>query len=172
MSNFRRARVAGGVYFFTVVTHRRMRLFDDTVRVNVLRSAFRRVMCERPFEVDAMVVLPDHLHCIWRLPDGDDDYSGRWRWIKTTVTRRIREIDPRFESRALWQPRFWEHAIQDAADWRRHVDYVHYNPVKHGLVAHARDWPWSSFRRCVQRGWYDSSWGSSEPPTIARMCLE
>jgi putative transposase len=172
MSNFRGARVAGGVYFFTLVTHRRVQLFDDPARVNILRSAMRRVMLKRPYAIDAMVVLPDHLHCIWRLPAGDWNYSARWRWIKTTVSQRVREMHPAWAGKALWQPRFWEHVIQSEEDWRRHVDYIHYNPVKHGLVLAPRDWPWSSFRRCVQRGWYDPSWGLSEPATIATMNLE
>lgn len=153
MSDYRRVIIPGGVFFFTVVTHERAPLFSSDERVELLRAAFRKVKAARPFHIDAMVVLPDHLHCIWRLPEGDGDYSGRWREIKKAASR---EIDARINGRGerpVWQRRFWEHAIRDEADWRRHVDYIHYNPVKHGLVARPGDWPRSSFGRAVACGW-------------------
>ena len=172
MSDYRRVIVPGGVFFFTVVTHDRIPLFDCDERVEVLRGAFRKVKAARPFHIDAMVVLPDHLHCIWRLPDDDGDFSGRWREIKKAVSR---EIDTRTNARGerpVWQRRFWEHAIRDETDWRRHVDYIHYNPVKHGLVARACEWPWSSFGRAVAMGWYEASWGAVAPADVVGMEVE
>ena len=129
-------------------------------------------MTTRPFAIDAMVVLPEHLHCIWRMPDSDSDYSSRWREIKKAVSRQICSVTNSCNERMLWQRRFWEHAIRDQEDWRRHVDYIHYNPVKHGLVDHPGEWRWSSFDRAVSRGWYEPSWGDSEPEYVARMNCE
>ena len=139
-------------------------MFSSPAEVQILRAAMRRVMHSRPFGVEAMVVLPDHLHCLWRLPAGDADFSGRWREIKKAVSRRF--------GTPVWQPRFWEHLIRDADDWRRHLDYIHFNPVKHGLAARPAAWPWSSFRRCVARGWYDPDWGATEPAGIVQMNRE
>lgn len=172
MSNYRRAFLPGGIFFFTVVTHDRNPLFYCGERIEVLRAAFRKVKAVRPFHIDAIVVLPDHLHCIWHLPEGDSDFSSRWREIKKAASR---EIDARTggrRERAVWQRRFWEHAIHDEVDWRKHVDYIHYNPVKHGLAARPSEWPWSSFGRAVSSGWYEPSWGASEPAAIAGMELE
>jgi putative transposase len=172
MSYYLRVILRGGVYFFTVVTHDRIPLVHCEERVALLRKAFRKAKAARPFAVDAMVVLPEHLHCIWRLPDGDGDFSGRWREIKKAVSR---EIDARTNAHGelpVWQRRFWEHAIRDEADWRRHVDYIHYNPVKHGLVARPGDWPWSSFGRAVALGWYEASWGAAAPADVVGMKLE
>ena len=146
--------------------------FADGGRVEKLREAFRKVRISRPFEIDAMVILPDHLHCLWRLPDGDGDYSGRWREIKKAASRAIAPFSNVRNERAVWQRRFWEHAIRDETDWRKHLDYIHYNPVKHGLVTCPREWPWSSFGRCVTRGWYQSSWGNTESIGIAGLDFE
>ena len=172
MSNYRRAFLPGGVFFFTVVTHDRNPLFSCGEGIEVLRMAFRKVKAVQPFDIDAMVVLPDHLHCIWRLPAGDSDFSGRWREIKKATSREIDARTDERRERSVWQRRFWEHAIRDEVDWRTHVDYIHYNPVKHGLVARPSEWPWSSFRRAVASGWYEPSWGASEPAVIAGMELE
>ena len=172
MSNYRRVFIPGGVFFFTVVTHDRARLFTSAERVAVLRAAFRQAMAARPFRMDAVVVLPDHLHCLWQLPAGDGDYSGRWREIKKAASRGIDPCTNNRCERPVWQRRFWEHAIRDEEDWRNHLDYIHYNPVRHGLAASPGDWPWSSFGRAVARGWYDKSWGDSEPAAIAGMDLE
>ena len=158
MSTYRRNRVPGGAYFFTVVTHQRKSVFVDDAAVQVLRQAFRAVMAVRPFRIDAMVVLPEHMHCIWRLPPGDADYSNRWREIKKQVTG---ALAPKI-GRPVWQPRFWEHTLRDDEDWRLHVDYIHFNPVKHGHVLQAADWPWSSFGSAVARGWYSADWGCSQ----------
>ena len=166
MSLYRRAYIPGGIYFFTVVTRDRTPIFIDEERVEAIRCAFRKEKAARPFQVDAIVVLPEHLHCIWRLPEGDADYSSRWREIKKSVSRQINTVTNDRNERGIWQRRCWEHVIRDEDDWCRHVDYIHYNPVKHHLVEKTGDWPWSSFSKAVSRGWYDESWGSVEPGTI------
>lgn len=166
MSEYRRARVAGASYFFTVVTWQRQLLFTDDIPVEMLRQAFRKTMKNRPFEIEAIVVLPDHLHSLWRLPEGDTDYSSRWREIKKAFSRRITTDTNARNERLVWQRRFWEHVIRDDRDWRHHLDYIHYNPVKHGLALRPGDWPWSSFRSAVEKGWYDPDWGSQPPDPL------
>ena len=172
MSHYRRVHLPGGSYFFTVVTHERTHWFANEEHIGILRDAFRKVRAARPFEIEAIVILPDHLHCLWRLPEGDDDFSGRWREIKKATSRRIDTTLNRRGERPVWQRRFWEHAIRDDADWRAHVDYIHYNPVKHGLARHPADWPWSSFARAVSQGWYEPTWGAQEPESNVGMDLE
>jgi putative transposase len=172
MSDYRRAHIPGGCYFFTVVTHRRAPFFESPIHIERLREAFRRVRAQHRFAIEAIVVLPDHLHTVWRLPPDDADFSMRWRLIKHFVATGIRaECNARGE-KAVWQRRFWEHVIRDEVDWRRHVDYVHYNPVRHGYVDHPADWPWSSFRHAVARGWYPPDWGRAVPDQIKGMDLE
>ncbi len=172
MSFYRRAYVPGGTYFFTVVTHQRRPIFTHEVRVEALRQAFRKVMNTRPCQIDAMVIPPDHLHCIWRLPAGDADFSSRWREIKKTTSRQINTATNSRNERPVWQRRFWEHGIRDEDDWRKHVDYIHYNPVKHQLANSPADWPWSSFRNAVSKGWYDETWGATEPANVVGMDCE
>jgi putative transposase len=168
MSRFRRARVPGGCYFFTVVTERRQPILaNDDMRL-ALREAITRVRQVLPFRINAWVLLPDHLHTIWTLPEGDADFSNRWRLIKRHVTRtcgpaylRPDFLTPRRSAKqcgTLWQHRFWEHLIRDERDFRQHMDYLHANPLKHGYVACAADWPWSSFHRCVRQGIYPADW--------------
>ena len=172
MSDYRRVRVAGGCYFFTVVTYQRRTLFDDPYNVDLLRQAFASAKEKRPFHIDAIVILPDHLHSVWRLPEGDDDFSGRWRAIKQFVSRRLDgSVSHRGEKR-VWQRRFWEHLIHDEEDWRRHVDYIHFNPVKHGLVNAPEDWAYSSYGRAVKKGWYAPGWGRTEPERLRNMRRE
>ena len=154
---YRRAFVPGATYFFTVVTAGRRPVFADVEACDGLREALRRVAERRPFTVDAVVVLPDHLHCLWTLPPDDADYSTRWRLIKTRVTR------THGAGQSLWQPRYWEHLIRDESDYRQHVEYIHYNPVKHGYAARPSEWPYSSFRRYVREGLYADDWGNTEP---------
>lgn len=177
MSHYRRARVRGAVYFFTVVTcDRRPILTRPAVRA-ALRAAWNQTAGERPFETLALVLLPDHLHCLWRLPEGDGDFSTRWRLIKARVTRALGGGGGRGEAaspsrqrsreRNLWQRRFWEHLIRDEDDLRRHLDYVHWNPVKHGLAERAKDWPFSTFGRHVRQGVYAPDWGVVEPASVA-----
>ena len=172
MSDYHRVYIPGGVFFFTVVTLGRTPIFVDEERVEMLRQAFRKVMAIQPFQIDAMVVLPEHLHCIWQMPEGDADYSSRWREIKKATSRQIDIATNGRNERPVWQRRFWEHAISDAEDWRRHMDYIHYNPVKHGLASRPGDWRWSSFGSAVARGWYEKSWGACEPAEIAGMNCE
>ncbi|NJL38970.1 MAG: transposase [Leptolyngbyaceae cyanobacterium SM1_4_3] len=165
---YRRAKTAGATYFFTVVTYQRQRLFHQPEMVDLLRSAFRTVKARFPFAIDAIVVLPDHLHCLWTLPEGDADFSKRWRLIKSEFSRHCPDVykQQRSASRldkgeqAIWQRRFWEHQIRDERDFAQHVDYVHYNPVGHRLVMAPRDWVYSSFHRYVQDGWYSLDWGA------------
>ena len=169
MSDYRRWRVEGGTFFFTVVAYRRGGFLTSDVARTALREAFRQVRQRRPFNVVAIVLLPDHLHTIWALPRGDSDYATRWRQIKSLVTRalagRVTHADEVSASRrrrgeqGIWQRRFYEHTCRDDADLKRFVDYVHVNPVKHRLVARVRDWPWSSFHRYVRLGEYSMDWG-------------
>jgi putative transposase len=162
MVRYRRNLVGGGSFFFTVtLADRRSTLLVD--RIQVLRAAFRVTRRDRPFAIDAVVILPDHLHAILTLPADDADFSGRWRRIKGHFSTAL--IDAGTELRrhsngdlALWQRRFWEHTIRDEADFMRHVDYIHFNPVKHGLVARVRDWPHSSFHRYVREGIVPDDW--------------
>jgi putative transposase len=172
MSDYRRCYFPGGCYFFTVVTSRRPPLFGRPERVELLREAIRDVKRRRPFEIQAMVVLPDHLHAVWQIPGGDADFSRRWRDIKHHVSSRIDAPVNRRGEKEIWQRRFWEHAIRDEDDWRRHIDYIHYNPVKHGLARAAREWPYSSFPRVVAEGWYPPEWGGKEPADLRDSVLE
>jgi putative transposase len=129
-----------------------------------LRHAFRVAHAARPYIIDAIVILPDHLHCLWTLPLGDADFSMRWAHIKQAFARRIPWGEYRRASRiakrerGLWQRRYWEHVIADDDDMKHHFNYIHYNPVKHGHVAKVADWPHSSFHRYVRMGVYPSDW--------------
>ncbi|WP_427854545.1 REP-associated tyrosine transposase [Halomonas dongshanensis] len=162
MATYRRALIPGGTYFFTVVTHQRLPFLAHAPNVHALGRALRRVRSTRPFSMDAFVILPDHLHCIWTLPKEDADYSSRWRDIKKFASR---EFDRPVGVTQVWQPGFWEHVIRNETDWRRHMDYIHFNPVKHGYTTDPSNWPWSSFPQCVRRGWYEENWGISKPPS-------
>ena len=162
MSDYRRVRVKGGCYFFTTVTAARRPILIDNI--SKLRNAFRHVRINHAFTIDAIVILPDHMHCIWTLPDGDDDFSMRWRLIKSAFSRHLPVIPykgKRQREKGIWQRRFWEHLIRNDGDFQKHVDYIHYNPVKHGYVEHVADWPYSSFHRFVRQGVYTVDW--SEP---------
>lgn len=166
----------GGSYFFTVnLLDRRRSLLVE--HIELLRAAFRTVRNDHPFHIDAIVVLPDHLHCIWTLPQGDIDFSMRWRLIKGEFTRGLpRRDEPRSASRTqrrergIWQRRFWEHVIRNDRDYARHVDYIHFNPVKHGLAARPIDWPHSSIHDFVLRGILTADWGTDG--TVEDMELE
>ncbi len=172
MSEYHRAYQPGGRYFFTVVTHGRQPVLTETPVLARLKEAFQRVKGSQPFDIEAIVVLPDHLHCLWRLPEGDGDFSSRWRLIKRHVSAGVPVgVNERGE-KAVWQRRYWEHLIRDEEDWRRHMDYIHYNPVKHGYVTSPAEWPHSSFRRCVERGWYATDWGRAEPEALVGMEYE
>ncbi len=170
MPDYRRNRVPGGTYFFTVnLADRNSDLL--VAEIAALRVAVRQVRASRPFYIDAWAVLPDHMHCLWTLPAGDADFSDRWRAIKTAFSKslpmteaRSREMVRRGE-RGIWQRRYWEHTIRNDQDYAAHMDYTHFNPVKHGLAEHPSDWPFSSFRRCAAGGLYPVGWlgGGSEP---------
>jgi putative transposase len=161
---YRRDPTPGATYFFTLVIQGRRPLFADADNVARLRAAFARVKAARPFVIEAIVVLPDYLHCLWTLPAGDADFASRWNQIKGGFTRALpadrkpRRPDERRE-RAVWQRRYWEHRIRDETDFARHCDYIHWNPVKHGLVGRPGDWPHSSFARFVTAGIYPADWG-------------
>ena len=165
MPHFIRAFIPGGTFFFTVaLLERRRSLLTD--HIDKLRSAVVEVRKKRPFTIDAIVVLPEHLHSIWTLPEGDGDFSSRWHGIKWRFSRGIptgERLSPRRVrkgERGIWQRRFWEHAIRDETDFSRHVDYIHYNPVKHGHVKNTADWPYSSFHRFVKEGVYPADWAA------------
>jgi putative transposase len=166
MPNYRRNFVPGGSYFFTVALAQRSSSLL-TSNIDLLRSAVYRVKRELPFELVAMVVLPEHLHCVWTLPAGDVDYPMRWKKIKALFSRGIPATEPRSSSRAakgergIWQRRYWEHALRSEKDLSRHVEYIHFNPVKHGHVVRVKDWPYSSFHRYVRRGIYVEDWAGS-----------
>ena len=175
MPNYTRNFIPGGTFFFTVVTHeRRTWLCSDAARTS-LRQAIDKVRRNLAFSIDAWVLLPDHLHCIWTLPPGDTDYSSRWRLIKGYVSKSFAdECDDELLSpsrlkrreRGLWQRRFWEHTIRDEADFAAHCNYIHYNPVKHGLCTSSREWPFSTFHSFVKSGVYGVDWGGGN---IARL---
>lgn len=161
---YRRAWQAGGTFFFTLTLADR----DSGLLVSgidSLRRAFRTVQQRHPFHVDAIVILPDHLHAIWTLPSGDCDFSVRWALIKSAFSRSLPRIETITASRAgkgergIWQRRFWEHRVRDEPDFRRHVDYIHWNPVKHGHVTRVSEWPYSSFHHYVEAGDLAEDWG-------------
>jgi putative transposase len=172
MPDYRRALVPGASWFFTVNLLQR-RNNDLLIRhVDTLREAVRRVHRLHPFTINAWVVLPEHMHCVWTLPPGDTDYSLRWRLIKTFFCRVLPADEYRSAvrlyrgERGIWQRRYWEHLIRDDEDYRRHVDYVHINPLKHGLVRRVQDWPYSSFHRDVRTGLYPADWAGDVEVSI------
>ncbi len=160
---YRRNLVLGATFFFTVaLADRRSSLLID--HISNMRLAFRKARSERPFDIDAIVILPDHLHAIFTLPENDADFSHRWRRIKTVFTQGVLcagEALGRRDGtgRSLWQRRFWEHTIRNDADFSQHVDYIHYNPTKHGLASHPSAWPYSSLHRFIRQGLVAPDWG-------------
>ena len=157
---YRRSRAKGAAFFFTVVTHGRRRFLCDEANIKLIREAFQQVINRHPFSVDAFVLLPDHLHCLWTLPENDADFSMRWRQIKSYFSRKYHAECK--GGQAIWQHRFWEHQIRDDGDFARHVEYIHFNPVKHGLVNSPKAWPYSTFHRFVQQGIYPGDWGADK----------
>lgn len=160
MTRYRRAKVEGGCYFFTVVTERRQPILTDELMRNSLREAIIKVRQNYPFIINAWVLLPDHLHTLWTLPENDADYSTRWRLIKSQVTKDynehykatelLTERRLRQNCSTLWQHRFWEHCIRNQQDFDNHIEYIHQNPVKHGYVTNAEDWPYSSIHKLME----------------------
>ncbi|MDW5415615.1 transposase [Iodobacter sp. CM08] len=176
MPYYRRSKISGATYFFTVVTEHRQRILTNPDIRAALRLAITKTRATQPFQIDAWVLLPDHLHCIWTLPETDNNFSNRWRSIKREVSvicgqhylkpnllsmRRIKK-----NNSTLWQPRFWEHLIRNEQDYENHMNYLHFNPVKHGLVNKVADWPWSSFHRMVSQHIYPEDWGSKNDINI------
>ena len=181
MPNYIRNYVPVATFFFTVVTYRRQRILTLELARKQLRDAIEKVREDRPFRIDGWVLLPDHLHALWTLPEGDADYSMRWKLIKEeftesylaaggaegpiSVSRKLKK------ERGVWQRRFWEHTIESQDDYIHHMNYLHYNPVKHGLVKRVRDYPWSTFHRYVKLGIYPQHWGEG-PIVFPRMVRE
>jgi putative transposase len=169
---YKRLKAYGGTFFFTLVTYQRRKIFDKIDNINLLRDIIKTIKSKHPFVIDAFVLLPDHLHCIWTLPAKETDYSLRWRLIKTYFTREfvknnktktfLTASQKRKNEQPIWQRRFWEHQIRDDRDFQKHVDYIHYNPVKHGYTHAPYDWPYSSFHRYVKENIYDVDWASSQ----------
>ncbi|MBI3772666.1 MAG: transposase [Gammaproteobacteria bacterium] len=170
MSHYRRSHIPGTTYFFTVNTYRRQRILTHPEVIDALRSTFRSVREQYPFCIDALVILPDHLHTLWTLPPGDADYTIRWSLIKRQVSQASRHLVTHEQNNSqrkrreigFWQRRYWEHQIRDDIDFARHVDYAHYNPVKHGLVERVCDWPHSTFHRYVRLGMCALDWGGGD----------
>ena len=173
MPNYRRWYVPGGTYFFTAVTFERRPWLTSEEARPLLRTVIQEIRGQWPFEIVAWVLLPDHLHTVWTLPSGDSNYSQRWSLIKERFTKRhlaaggcegVRNRSRRrHRERAVWQRRFWEHTVRDEDDLAHCVDYIHWNPVKHGVVSRVCDWPWSTFHRFVAAGQYDIDWGRTDP---------
>jgi putative transposase len=168
MPEYRRIKVKAGTYFFTVVTYgRRPFLTNEHVRT-ALREGIQEVRQALPFTIEAWVLLPDHLHAIWTLPKNDDNFTSRWAIIKRSVSRLKFLVENEASKnnshvkrgeRRIWQRRFWDHLIRDDLDLHRHLDYIHWNPVKHGYVNRVLDWPYSTFHRFVKLGLYPLDWG-------------
>ena len=164
MPDYRRVWVPGGTFFFTVnlLERRTRRLLVE--HIEHLRAAFHDAQRARPFHVIAIVVLPEHLHCLWRLPEGDADNADRWARIKSGFSRRLPKTEYRSDvriakqERGIWQRRYWEHVIVDEEDLQYHLDYIHFNPVKHGHAARAADWPYSSLHRYIRSGELSADW--------------
>lgn len=173
MSNYRRWYIPGGTYFFTLVTHQRRPLLTTAKARLWLNLALEEEQKARPFDLVAIVLLPDHLHTIWTLPEGDSDFSTRWASVKEEFTRQYRargetegqltRSRQRHRERAFWQRRFWEHVCRDEDDLKRFLDYLHWNPVKHGYVRAVKDWRWSTFQKFVDLGEYAPNWGNVDP---------
>jgi putative transposase len=224
MPDYRRLKIPGATYFFTVVTDSRKPLFSDETARRVLKEATSETTSILPFKMDAWVLLPDHLHCLWTLPAGDRDFSKRWGIIKSHFTKKMKTVgwtlptDPtemkvgwalptkptetkvgwalptkptetrvgwalptevqqtpsRFKHREgmIWQRRFWEHLIRDEKDFNRHCDYIHYNPVKHGLIDDPKKWECSSILQFIEEGLYPQDWGDSVGEEILSMDFE
>lgn len=172
---YRRVKQLGATYFFTLVTFDRVKLFADGNLVSCWHASVEKVRKRRPFTIEAEVILPDHLHMLWTMPDYDDDYATRIRLVKSDFTKFLcarsatpSMLDSRMKKgeRDVWQRRYWEHTIRDDDDFRVRLDYIHFNPVNHGLAKRAADWPFSTFQSWVVKGAYDPWWGSDDMPPL------
>jgi len=172
MSDYRRSHLPGGTFFFTVITYNRVPLFANQCARTTLHNAWQMVQKKYPFTVDALCLLPNHIHCIWTLPEYEKNYPKRWKAIKAHFTRLYKQNHPkqaepnlsrqRKGEAAIWQRRYWEHTIRDDQDYINHFDYIHYNPVKHGYVRRPGDWPWSTYHKYFVAGYYDKEWGDEK----------
>jgi putative transposase len=176
MRSYIHLRLKGGCYFFTVNLAERHGNDLLLRHIEALRAAFRETRRDHPLAIKGLVILPDHLHCLWQLPPDDDDFPMRWRLIKSRFSRRIETGErisksrQRRGERGIWQRRYWEHGIRDERDYRTHLDYIHYNPVKHGYVRAAKDWAYSTFHRHVAQGVYPLDWAA--PRETVELTLE
>jgi putative transposase len=168
MPNYLRLKIPGATYFFTVNTYQRQLILTSEIARKTLRVVWNDVSQRYPFKTEAICLLPDHIHCIWRLPEGDADFSIRWSEIKRLFSAALRTPISQTNKSAsrinrgeshIWQRRFWEHVIRDDTDYYHHLDYIHFNPVKHGYVRSVADWRWSSFHKYVSMGYYEKNWG-------------
>jgi putative transposase len=172
MPNYRRAWHPGGTYFFTVNLLQRHGNDLLTRHVDLLREIVISVQSRHTFHIHRWVVLPDHMHCVLEFPEKDCDFATRWRLIKMGFskglpkTERLSKVRVNRGERGIWQRRYWEHLIRDDADFQSHMDYLHFNPVKHGLVARAKDWPYSTFHRLVKQGIYPPDWGGGKESAL------
>ena len=172
MTDYRRFYIPNATWFFTVNLAERHNNHLLIEKVDALRAAFRYVKERRAFHINAIVIMPDHLHCIWTLPPDDADFSTRWNLLKGHFSRaiekgeRVSKSRDKRRERGIWQRRFWAHLIVDQADFNNHVDYIHWNPVKHGWVKQVADWRYSSFHKYVELGIYSNTWGCSGEFTI------
>lgn len=146
MPRYRRILIPGQQYFFTVNLHnRRSTLLVD--HIDLFRQSYKTVLQVNPVETLAICILPNHLHCLWQLPENDSNYSQRWRLIKGSFTRNLRAIGAIKPEQNVWQKRYWEHHIRDGDDFNNHIDYIYANPVKHGYVDEISKWPYSSWHK-------------------------
>ncbi len=163
--DYRRAWHAGGTYFFTINLLERKNNDCLVKHIEQLKQAIQQVKKRYPFIIHAWVVLPEHMHCVIELREGNHDFATRIRLIKSNFSKAIpkaeyiSDVRKRRNERGIWQRRYWEHLIRDEADFKAHIDYVHINPVKHGLVKQVKDWPHSTFHHLVKQGIYPEDWG-------------
>lgn len=171
MSEYRRLFINGGTYFFTIVTHNRRPFLCDHLALDRLKMAFIYVKNKYPYAMKGLVVLPDHLHCIWQLPENDSNFSMRWNLFKRYFSIGMESPINKRREKLIWQRRFWERLIRDEEDLHRYLDYIHFNPVKHGYVQNAKDWENSTFKQYVKRGFYDINWGCNESVNLFKIRL-
>ncbi len=188
MAEYRRAHSPGGTFFFTVVTYDRQPFLCDSSARKLLRTVIEQCRDQWPFEIEAMVLLPDHLHALWTLPENDAAYSKRWGWIKKTFTQcwlesghlaaEVSESKILRRRLGIWQVRFWEHQIRNEKDMEAHLNYIHYNPVRHGLANCPHSWPYSTFSKWVSREQYTKDWccvcegKTSKPPAFDSLPIQ